>query len=163
MNAREAETALDQDPASTANDAQLHFIGRVRSPWKDRAVCPKNMNAARELDSGGSAVEIDEAFRPGLQRLEAYSHIIVLTWFDRADRNLIVQKPAHAPETRGVFALRSPVRPNPIGLHVVQLLALDPITGTLMLDAIDALDGTPVLDIKPYFASVDAFPDATRP
>lgn len=163
MTIREAEIALEQDPALTANDAHLRFIGRVRSPWNERADCPKNMNSARERMAGSAFVEINPAFRAGLQRLEAYSHVIVLTWFDRADRNLIVQKPAHAPETRGVFALRSPVRPNPIGLHVARLVALDHDAGLLTLDAIDALNGTPVIDLKPYFASVDAFPDAIRP
>lgn len=162
MAQRDGEIALDFDPALTAADASLQFIGRVRSPWKVRADCPKNMNAARERGLSAS-IEIDTSFRPGLQRLDAYSHLIVLTWFDRSQRNLIVQKPAHAPEPRGVFALRSPVRPNPIGLHIVRLLALDIDAGLLTLDAIDALDGTPVIDLKPYFASVDAFPEAKRP
>lgn len=159
MGQRDGEVAIALDEP---DDAALRFIGLVRSPWRDRADCPKNMNAARETGLPAS-IEIEAAFRPGLQRLEAYSHIIVLTWFDRAERNLIVQKPAHAPETRGVFALRSPVRPNPVGLHVARLVALDIDTGVLTLDAIDALDGTPVIDLKPYFASVDAFPEATRP
>lgn len=154
--AREGEIELANDPASSARDAAIHFIGRVRSPWIDRPDCPKNMNAARETGLPAS-IEIDAPFQPGLQRLEAYSHVIVLTWFDRSQRNLIVQKPAHAPETRGVFALRSTVRPNPIGLHVVRLVALNIDAGLLTIDAIDALDGTP------YFASVDSCPEATRP
>lgn len=162
MSQREGEARLALDPAIAAQDAVVQFIGRVQSPWRERTDCPKNMNAARERGLA-AAVTIDAPFRQGLQRLEAYSHIIVLTWFDRADRNLIVQKPAHAPETRGVFALRSPVRPNPIGLHVARLVTLDHAAGVLTHDAIDALDGTPVIDIKPYFASVDAIPEATRP
>lgn len=159
MNRRDGEIAIELDVAS---DAALRFIGRIRSSWSVRVECPKSMNAARESGQPGF-VEIDAPYRPGLERLDVYSHVIVLTWFDRADRNLIVQKPAHTPEPRGVFALRSPVRPNPIGLHVARLVSLDIATGLLVLDAIDALDGTPVIDLKPYFASVDAFPDATRP
>jgi tRNA-Thr(GGU) m(6)t(6)A37 methyltransferase TsaA len=87
----------------------------------------------------------------------------VLSWLGFAPRNLIVQKPRHAAAAKGVFALRSPARPNPIGLHVAKLVALDAEAGSLTLDAIDAFDGTPVVDIKPYFASIDSFPDAAPP
>lgn len=182
---REGELALGFDPAETAGDARLVFIGLIRSPWTNREHCPKNMREARErmLDQRGTAntrasgsipgeassringastwAEIDAPYRAGLAGLERASHVILLTWFDRAARNLIVQKPRHAPKASGTFALRSPVRPNPVGLHVVRLVALDQATGVLTLDAIDALDGTPLLDVKPYFASVDSVPDAT--
>lgn len=159
---RDGEVELTQDPAAHADDARLLFIGVVSSPWKDRAACPKNMNAARDAGQP-AAIEVTAEFRPGLAGLTGYSHAIVLTWFDRSERNLIVQKPRHATETKGVFALRSPARPNPIGLHVVGLVGVDVESGRLSLDAIDALDGTPVIDIKPYFASTDAIPAATRP
>jgi tRNA (Thr-GGU) A37 N-methylase len=72
-----------------------------------------------------------------------------------------VQKPRHAAEPKGVFSLRSPARPNPVGLHVAKLVALDIEAGRIGIDAIDVLDGTPVIDIKPYYASTDAFPEAT--
>jgi tRNA-Thr(GGU) m(6)t(6)A37 methyltransferase TsaA len=156
---RDGEIALAADPAAMLADGHIVFIGRIRSPWTSRADCPKNMAAARE--SGLIAtVEIDEPFRPGLEGLGGASHVIVLSWLDHAPRNLIVQKPRHASEPKGVFALRSPARPNPVGLHVAKLLALDISAGLLTLDAIDVLDGTPVIDMKPYFASIDAFPDA---
>lgn len=159
---REGEVALAVDPAARGADAGVVFIGRVSSPWTKREECPKNMAAARE--TGRSAtVEIDPEFRLGLAGLEQVSHVALLSWFDRAQRNLIVQKPRHATDAKGVFALRSPVRPNPIGLHVVRLVALDIAAGRLAVDAIDLLDGTPLLDVKPYFASTDAFPEATRP
>ena len=158
---RDGETRLLADPAEMPADAHLVFIGRVRSPWTTREDCPKNMAAAREK-GGGATVEIDPRFRLGLDGIEAFSHVALLTWLDRSPRDLIVQKPRHAETAKGVFALRSPVRPNPIGLHVARLLELDAANGRLLLDAIDVLDGTPVLDLKPYLPSIDAFPDATR-
>lgn len=159
---RAEETALAFDPAETAADARLQFIGRVRSAWTARENCPKNMAAARERGLPAS-VEVAAPFRPGLDGLDGVSHVILLSWFDRAQRDLIVQKPRHASAARGVFALRSPVRPNPIGLHVAALTSVDIAAGILTIDAIDLLDGTPILDIKPYYASTDAFPDAARP
>lgn len=159
---RDGEIALPVDPARTAPDAHLVFIGRIRSPWTRREECPKNMAAAPETGRAASA-EIDAPYREGLAGLAGFSHVVLLSWLDRSARNLIVQKPRHASEPKGVFALRSPVRPNPVGLHVVRLLAVDEAAGILSLEAVDVLDGTPLLDIKPYFASADAVPDATRP
>jgi len=156
---REGEIALPFDPALTAADASLVFIGRVRSPWTDRAECPKNMAAARETGRPATIV-VDPDYRAGLGGLEKVSHVAILTWLDRAPRNLIVQKPRHAQEPRGTFALRSPARPNPIGLHIVRLISLDANAGILELEAIDVLDGTPVVDLKPYYASTDSVPDA---
>lgn len=159
---REGETELPFDPSAMAGDDTVIFIGRVESPWQRREDCPKNMAAARETGRA-ALLQVDAPYRPGLAGLEGYSHVIVLTWLDRAPRNLIVQRPRHAPEPHGTFALRSPARPNPVGLHVVRLLSLDVAAGELRLEAIDALDGTPVIDVKPYFASTDAVPQATRP
>ena len=162
FEAREGEIALTKDPAEMAADARLVFIGRIRSPWKTRADCPKNMAAARATGEQAS-IEIEAQYRRGLDGLAGTSHVVLLSWLGFAQRNLIVQKPRHAAGAKGVFALRSPARPNPIGLHVARLVALDANAGMLTLDAIDALDDTPVIDIKPYFASIDSFPDATPP
>lgn len=159
---REGEVALPFDPAIAAPDGHVVFIGRIRSPWAAREECPKNMAQARETGKRASLL-LDPAYRDGLLGIDGYSHVAILTWLDRAKRNLIIQKPRHAPETKGVFAIRSPARPNPIGLHIVRLLGVDKDEGVLQLEAIDVLDGTPVLDIKPYFVSTDAIPDATRP
>ncbi|QDY99337.1 tRNA (N6-threonylcarbamoyladenosine(37)-N6)-methyltransferase TrmO [Nitratireductor mangrovi] len=157
---RPGEQALPFDPGEMVPDAHVVFIGRVRSPWTERADCPRNMAAARER--GGSAVvEIDAAYRTGLAGLDEFSHVAVLTWLDRSPRKLILQKPAHVDVPRGVFALRSPARPNPVGLHVARILGLDQESGAITIDAIDVLDKTPVIDLKPYFASIDAFPEAT--
>jgi tRNA-Thr(GGU) m(6)t(6)A37 methyltransferase TsaA len=157
---REGEQRLENDPASMTPDGGIVFIGRIASPWTTRETCPKNMRAARE--TGQPAVlTIDAPYRDGLQGLERASHVIILSWLHHAPRDLIVQKPRHAAEAKGVFSLRSPARPNPIGLHVARLVALDQNTGRIDLDAIDVLDGTPVIDIKPYFASTDAISEAT--
>ena len=159
---RDGEVALPFDPAARARDAGLVFIGRVRSPWTRRQDCPRNLTAARE--TGKTArVEIDADYRQGLAGLEGASHVIVLTWLDRSRRDLIVQKPRHAANARGTFALRSPVRPNPIGLHTVRLDGIDLESGILHIDAVDVLDGTPVVDLKPYFPAVDSFPDVRTP
>lgn len=157
---RDGEIALSDDPADEAGDAHVVFIGRIRSAWTRREDCPKNMREARERGAA-ARVEIDARFRQGLHGLQAASHVVVSSWLDRSARNLIIQKPRHATEAKGVFALRSPARPNPLGLHVARLLSVDPATGIVSLDAIDALDGTPVVDLKPYFASTDAIPEAT--
>ncbi len=156
---RDGERTLADDPAAMAADGSIVFIGRIHSPWSSRETCPKNMRAARETGEGAT-VEIDEPYRPGLEGLANASHVIVLTWLHHSPRNLIVQKPRHATDAKGVFALRSPARPNPVGLHVARLLSLDIETGTLKLDAIDALDGTPVIDLKPYIPTVDLITDA---
>jgi tRNA-Thr(GGU) m(6)t(6)A37 methyltransferase TsaA len=159
---REGERELPFDPAERAADAGVVFVGTVRSPWIERLDCPKNMAAARERGLP-ARVEIAEAYREGLTGLDRFSHLVLLTWLDRSDRNLIVQMPRHATEPRGTFSLRSPARPNPIGLHVARIVSVDIGSGIVGIDAIDVLDGTPVIDVKPYFASIDAFPDATRP
>jgi tRNA (Thr-GGU) A37 N-methylase len=75
---------------------------------------------------------------------------------DRAPRNLLLQVPRHYGETRGVFALRSPARPNPIALSVAELIAIEGLR--IEVRGLDCLDGTPLLDLKPYFASTDAKP-----
>ena len=156
---RGGEEALETDPARMPGDNHVVFIGTVRSPYTRRDDCPKNMGAARERGFPAE-IEIAEPFRAGLLGLAGFSHIVILTWLHHAPRNLIVQKPRHATDAKGVFALRTPARPNPVGLHMARMTAMDMRTGILGLEAIDVLDGTPVIDIKPYFPSVDSIPDA---
>jgi len=160
MEKREGEVELATDPAGLPADGHVVCIGRIRSPWVSREECPRNMARARERGMPAS-VEVAPDYRPGLAGLEGASHVAILTWLDRSARNLIVQKPRHAPRPKGVFALRSPARPNPVGLHVARLTGVDIDAGVLTLDAIDVLDGTPVIDIKPYYASTDSVPEAT--
>jgi tRNA-Thr(GGU) m(6)t(6)A37 methyltransferase TsaA len=155
---RPGEMVLAFDPARIADDARLRFIGRLRSPWS-RGNCPKNLRQAREL-GGIFRAELDEPFRPGLAGLQAGQAVILIYWTGSARRDLIVQTPAHREVPTGVFALRSPARPNPIAVAVVRILAIDPATGLLAVDALDAFDGTPLLDLKPWLTSVDVPPAA---
>ncbi len=155
---RPGETRLTDDPAQTAHDANLIFIGKVRSAWTERASCPKNMRQARER-SESAKIEIYEPFRVGLSGLLPNSTIILLTWLEHAPRDLIIQKPRHADTPKGTFSLRSPARPNPIGLHIVRLCSIEPEAGELIIDAIDVLDETPLLDIKPWYATTDVHPE----
>jgi tRNA-Thr(GGU) m(6)t(6)A37 methyltransferase TsaA len=135
-------------------DAALYFIGRIRTPWKERKQCPKN---AGESDAV-CTVELDARWAQGLKDLETCSHLVLLYWMDRSPRNLVLQVPGHYRVQRGTFALRSPARPNPIAMSVVRLLRIG--GNALSVVGLDCLDGTPLLDIKPYFASVDAVADA---
>lgn len=148
---REGEVAIDL-PAQP--DAGVYFIGRVRTPWKERKDCPKN---ARESEAV-CTVELDQRFADGLKDVESCSHLVLLYWMDRAPRNLVRQMPGHYGVQRGTFALRSPARPNPIAMSVVKLLGID--GNRLSVVGLDCLDGTPLLDIKPYFASTDSVPEA---
>ena len=148
---RNGEVAIDL-PAQM--DAGVYFIGRIRTPWTDRKACPKN---ARESDAA-CTVELDPRFAPALQDVETCSHLVLLYWMDKAPRNLVLQVPGHYGTQHGTFALRSPARPNPIALSVVKLLGVE--GGKLKIVGVDCLDGTPLLDIKPYFASTDSVPDA---
>lgn len=155
---RPGEMRSPVDPATMPADAGVVFIGRAFTPWRDRNDVPRNLRQARER-GGGGRIEIAPAWRPGLKDLSAGSAVIVLTWFDRARRDLVVQSPRHSEKVTGVFSLRSPVRPNPIGLHIVRLTACDAESGVLMVDALDCLNETPVLDVKPWIAGVDVPPD----
>jgi tRNA-Thr(GGU) m(6)t(6)A37 methyltransferase TsaA len=137
-------------------DAGIYFIGRIRTPFETREACPKN---AAESNATGR-VELDPRYAAGLKDLELYSHAWLLYWMSEARRDLVQQVPAHLGRARGTFALRSPVRPNPIALAAVELIAVE---GTLItVRNVDCVDGTPLVDIKPYFASTDSIPGAKR-
>ena len=135
-------------------DAEVYFVGRIRTPWTRREDFPKN---ARESEAV-CRIEVDPRWAPALKDVETCSHLVVLYWMDKARRDLALQVPRHYGEQRGTFALRSPARPNPIAMSVVRLLKVE---GTqLSVQGLDCLDDTPLIDIKPYFASTDAVPDA---
>ena len=127
---------------------EVHPIGRV------------------EEDESGTRIVLDPAFGPALKGLEGYSHVQVVWWFDRAEDtdSLIERKPyAKGPEELGVFATRSPMRPNPIAVSSVDIAYVDEEGATLGLDYIDAYPGSPVLDLKPYTPSIDRVENPSVP
>lgn len=123
-------------------------IGHVESPLADRADAPK------QPDEGAPAARLvfDERVRDGLRGLRAGDAVIVITWLDRADRDVLVVRPRRDPERAltGVFSTRSPDRPNPIGLHRTTVTAVDGCR--VQVAGLEALDGTPILDLKPVLA-----------
>jgi len=129
-----------------------HPIGFIRSPFRETSAIPRGLGAKH--DTVG-AIELLREFEPGLTDIEGFSHIFVLWEFDRSDGyDLIAHPPADEKRPHGVFSTRSPRRPNPIGLTVVEVLERE--GATLRVRGVDMLDGTPVLDIKPYLSSVPA-------
>ncbi len=129
---------------------QYRPIGVLHTPFQDIAGMP--IQPAGAAGVGGTA-EIFPEFVPGLQNLEDFSHVIVLYHFHRAPAPRLLVTPFLDTEPRGVFATRAPARPNPIGLSVVRLLVREgPI---LYLENVDMLDGTPLLDLKPYVPAFD--------
>ncbi|MEO1090282.1 MAG: tRNA (N6-threonylcarbamoyladenosine(37)-N6)-methyltransferase TrmO [Pseudomonadota bacterium] len=150
---RPGEQVLARAPSPV--DASITFIGRARTPWTVRGQCPKNTIAS----DARCRIELDPAWIAALDGLEGSSHLWVLYWLDHARRDFLVQTPGHAPRPLGTFALRSPNRPNPIGIGAVPLERID--GAVLHVRGLDCLDRTPVVDLKPYFASTDSHPNAT--
>lgn len=134
-----------------ALDASLRAIGRVRSSLTSREAAP------RQGDEGAprATIELDAAVRPGLGGIQPGAELLLLTWLHQADRDVLVTRPRNDPSQplTGVFATRSPDRPNPIGLHRVRVLAVG--TSSLEVQPLEAIDGTPVIDIKPALGERD--------
>jgi tRNA-Thr(GGU) m(6)t(6)A37 methyltransferase TsaA len=146
------------DPVSTdaANTAmELWPIGSIRTPYRRLGDCPPN------LDRAGDPVTIElyPEYADGLSGVEAASHLIVLYWLGAAHRDRQRAVSRADGRVRGVFANRSPARPNPIGIGIVRLLGREGLL--LTVSGLDCLDGTPLLDLKPYLSWLDAIPDAT--
>jgi len=130
-------------------DVTMTSIGTMRTPFGATGEIPKGPDAKHDAEG---IVEIEPAFEAGLQDVEGFSHLYVLWLFHRVDGYDLVARPPSDDRPHGVFATRSPRRPSPIGLTVVQLLRRD--GARLHVRGVDMLDGTPVLDIKPYLSSV---------
>ena len=127
----------------------MQAIGHIRSPYRDTRDIPKGLGAKHKAEG---SIEILAEFEAGLTDIEGFSHLFVLWAFDRSEGFSLVGTPPSDNRPHGVFATRSPRRPNPIGLTVVELLGREgPV---LRVRGVDMLDGTPVLDIKPYLSSV---------
>mgnify|MGYP001258113837 CR=1 FL=1 len=128
---------------------EIRPIGYVKSPYREREDAPRQ----GRLSDTVSEIVIDEQYLSGLEDIEKKSHLIVLLWFDRADRRMLRATPPKEKSEHGVFATRSPNRPNPIAFSVVDLIGRE--GNTLFVRGLDALDGTPVVDIKPYYPEID--------
>lgn len=127
----------------------MKTIGKVRGPYTDASQIPKGCDAKH--DARGS-LEIFPEFGKGLTDIEGFSHLYVIWVFDRVEGFDLMATPPTDDKPHGVFSTRSPRRPNPLGLTVVRLLGRD--GGRLEVEGIDMLDGTPILDIKPYLSSI---------
>jgi len=128
-----------------------HPIGFVGSPYKDTTAIPKGLGARHDAEG---VLKILPEFEAGLASIEGFSHLFVIWEFDRTVGFELVGVPPTDDRPHGVFATRSPRRPNPIGLTVVELLGRD--GNLLTVRGIDMLDGTAILDIKPYLSSIPA-------
>ncbi len=140
MELRPGEVAVAM-PVGT--DAGVYFIGIIHTPWKARSECPKRGQA----DGPICTIVVDERWHAALTDLAGHRRVQVLYWMHRARRDLVLQTPFRTGQTTGSFALRSPVRPNPIASSIVELVAIE--DGTLQVRGLDCLDGTPLIDLKP--------------
>jgi tRNA-Thr(GGU) m(6)t(6)A37 methyltransferase TsaA len=127
----------------------MHPVGFVRTPFTETSQIPKGRGAKHEAEG---FIEIEPEFAPGLADIEGFSHLYVIWVFHESDGYELMFTPPDDDRTHGVFATRSPRRPNPLGLTVVRLLARE--GRVLRVGGVDMLDGTPVLDIKPYLSNV---------
>jgi tRNA-Thr(GGU) m(6)t(6)A37 methyltransferase TsaA len=135
----------------------LPVIGRAHTPWRRREDAPYQPSAAP--DAVGT-IEIDAAYRAALADLESFTRIWLVFVFDRSRGWAPLVKPPRGGPKRGVLATRAPNRPAPIGLTSVALTGVDHAAGCVHVRGIDLLDGTPILDLKPYLPTIDAWPDA---
>jgi tRNA-Thr(GGU) m(6)t(6)A37 methyltransferase TsaA len=136
---------------------QLQPIGVIHTPFLDKPDAPVQGQYAQGAEG---SVMVDAEYAAGLQDVAGFSHLILLYQFHRAGEVQLVRTPFLDDVPRGLFAIRHPARPNPLGLTVVELLAVD--GNVLTVRGVDMLDGTPLLDIKPYVKRFDCFPQATE-
>ena len=138
---RPGETAVDLPPTT---DAGLYFIGRVETPWRERSACPRRGDPT---DGPLCRLIVDPPWSAALLGLTPDVALEVLYWMHLARRDLLQQNPGQRGTLFGTFALRSPVRPNPIATSIVRIIAVEP--GEIAVRGMDCLDGTPLLDLKP--------------
>ncbi len=124
---------------------RYHPIGRIASPFKGSAGVPRQAIGAPEVNA---TIEVFDVFSAGLKDLDSFSHIVVVFHLHLVTNPSLVAHPPWDGKKHGVFATRSPYRPNPIGLSIVRLDRID--GNRLHISGVDMIDGTPVLDIKPY-------------
>ncbi|HOO72998.1 MAG TPA: tRNA (N6-threonylcarbamoyladenosine(37)-N6)-methyltransferase TrmO [Spirochaetota bacterium] len=132
------------------NEIVLKPIGIIHTPFTKREGMPIQAAAARGVKG---SIEVDQEFAPGLKDLQGFSHIILLYHFHRSEGYSLEVVPFMDTEVRGVFSTRAPRRPNPIGLSIVRLTGIK--ENMLEVEDVDMIDGTPLLDIKPYVPAID--------
>ncbi len=128
---------------------EMRAVGHVRSPYAEASQIPKGRGAKHEAEG---VIELLPEFEAGLTDVEGFSHLFIIWVFDRAEGFELAGVPPTDARPHGVFATRSPRRPNPLGLTVVRLLGRE--GRRLRVAGLDMLDGTPVLDLKPYLSGV---------
>jgi len=133
---------------------ELRPIGVIHSPYKEKKDAPRQ----GRLSDNEITIEIYPEFVDGLQGIEQVTHLIVLYWGHLADRSILQTVTPFSPEVRGVFACRSPNRPNPIAFCIADLIRRD--GNILTVRGVDALDGSALLDIKAYSGELDSIPEA---
>jgi formylmethanofuran dehydrogenase subunit E len=129
-------------------------VGVVRSPYRKRGDAPRQ----GRLSPVESMIEILPEYGEALRDIAEHPHLFVITWFHLSRRDLLVATPPGSMKEHGVFAIRAPERPNPLGLCLVDLLKVEGLR--LTVRGLDAIDGTPVVDIKPFHRDLDCPPDA---
>ena len=137
---RSGELAVDL-PARA--DAEVYFIGRIHTPWTDRLSCPRQGRA----DGPTCRIEVFAPWDKGLDSIAEFARLEVLYWLHESRRDLALQAPKSDGNARGVFSLRTPVRPNPIGTSIVRLVGVE--GSVVLVRGLDCLDGTPLIDLKP--------------
>jgi len=135
--------------ANSSRSVELVPIGVIHSPYRVKGDAPHQ----GRLSPTASEIEIFPEYVEGLKDISERPQLIILYWFDRAERDTLTAIPPHSKREHGVFATRSPDRPNPLGFAVINLLGID--GARLTVRGLDAFDGTPVLDIKPYSPEID--------
>lgn len=126
--------------------AELVFVGHIKTPYQTAEACPGQSRP----ENGTSQIIVDEKYASAIDGLKVGDHVQVLYWFGQADRSILKTVPGWSKtnEERGVFSIRSPRRPNPIALSTVEILSI--AENIMTVTAMDCIDGTPLLDMKPY-------------
>jgi tRNA-Thr(GGU) m(6)t(6)A37 methyltransferase TsaA len=138
LRAGEIVTSLPAQP-----DAGVYFVGRIHTPWQSRDQCPRR----GDVNGPECRIEVDPRWVRALDGLALCPRIQVLYWMHESRRDLVVQVPRLSGRASGTFALRSPVRPNPIASSVVELVSVQ--GNVVTVRGLDCLDGTPLIDLKP--------------
>ena len=144
---REGEVTVDMPQP---RDAGLVFIGRIRTPWKSRLDTPRQ----GRHDGPVCRLEIFEPWVPAIKGVDFYESLEVIYWLHQSRRDLVLQSPKHDPGRRGTFALRSPIRPNPIGVSTVAIVGI--AKNIVRVRGLDCVDGTPLIDLKPDHCAFSA-------